>query len=203
VNSEEPADCDLIVKINTLLYVRDLAEWHTWLEQHASDQSEAWIVFYKGHTGQPCISYDDALDEALCFGWIDSLIQKLDESRYARKFTPRKNIAKWSEVNKRRVARLVRDGRMTAAGLAKLEEITTDPDMPVAKRPLDIPIPAKIEQAIRNASPAAWENFLSMAPSYRRTYILWLSDAKRPETFEKRITEAVRLLEQNQTLGMK
>ncbi len=110
------------MKISASLYVSTREEWRAWLEQHHQGESEVWLIYYKAHTGQPSIPYEDSVEEALCFGWIDSIIQKLDEDRYARKFTPRTNTARWSEPNRRRVAKLIREGRMTAAGLAKIQE---------------------------------------------------------------------------------
>jgi len=108
-------------------------EWRDWLAAHHDRETEIWLVFFKKHTGKACVSYQDAVDEALCFGWIDSIVRRLDDERYAQKFTPRKpkrppvqggqaalpGGSNWSEANRRIFARLVREGRMTAAGLAK------------------------------------------------------------------------------------
>jgi uncharacterized protein YdeI (YjbR/CyaY-like superfamily) len=95
------------------------SEWRAWLAEHHDRETEIWLVFYKKHTGKPGISYQDALEEALCFGWVDILVRRLDDERYAQKFTPRKARSNWSEINRRLFARLVEEGRMTAAGLAK------------------------------------------------------------------------------------
>lgn len=183
------------------LYVKTAPEWRAWLEQNHQSVSEVWLIFFKAHTGQPCISYEDSLDEALCFGWIDSIIQKIDEDRYGRKFTPRKNTGNWSEVNKKKVAKLIQERRMTEAGLAKLGD-TTAWDGAAVQKPKEIVIPEQVEQALK-ASPKAWENFCNMAPSYRRVYIGWITSAKRQETLERRLREAVIRLEQNLPLGMK
>src|SRR5512146_1433890 len=110
------------MKMNQTLVAQNRQEWRAWLEQHYQSESEVWLIFSKSHTGQACVSYDDSVEEALCFGWIDSIIQKIDEDTYARKYTPRTNTAKWSDLNKRRVAKLIREGRMTEAGLAKIAE---------------------------------------------------------------------------------
>jgi uncharacterized protein YdeI (YjbR/CyaY-like superfamily) len=101
------------------LEVTATSEWRAWLAAHHDCRSEIWLVFYKKHTGKPSIAYQDALDEALCFGWVDSLVRRLDDERCARKFTPRKAKSNWSAANRRLFARLVEEGRMTAAGLAK------------------------------------------------------------------------------------
>ncbi len=93
-------------------------DWRAWLEENHHRETEIWLVFYKSHTGHPCVSYEDAVEEALCFGWIDSLVKRIDDDRYAQKFSPRKPGSKWSVSNRRRMAKLIREGRMTPAGLA-------------------------------------------------------------------------------------
>src|SRR5882672_11609026 len=99
------------------LEVRSRQEWRTWLGKHQATSPGVWLVFYKNHTGVKSIPYEDSVREALCFGWIDSLIKRLDDGRYARKFTPRKRDSKWSTVNRKRYAQLKASGRLMAAGL--------------------------------------------------------------------------------------
>ncbi len=149
------------------------------------------------------MEYDDAVEEALCFGWIDSIVRTIDADRYAQKFTPRKARSKWSESNRERFARLVREGKMTEAGLAKSPPPLEDPAaaMAPAKRVGDA-VPGYIEEALR-ANGAAWTNFSHLAPGYRRQYVGWIEDAKKEETRRKRLAEAVSLLEQNKKLGLK
>ena len=96
-------------------------QWREWLAKNHAVTAEVWLVFYKKHTGRPCLSYDEAVEEALCFGWIDSLVKRLGEDRYARKFTPRVDSSKWSAANLERMKRLVESGRMTEIGLAKFD----------------------------------------------------------------------------------
>jgi uncharacterized protein YdeI (YjbR/CyaY-like superfamily) len=190
------------MKIKASLYVSTREDWHAWLEQYHQSESEVWLIYYKAHAGQPSIPYEDSVEEALCFGWIDSIIQKLDDDRYARKFTPRTNTANWSDLNKRRIAKLVREGRMTEAGLAKIEDLPAFLAGPSKEKPKELIIPPYIEQVLKE-HPLAWENFCHMAPSYRRIYIGWISSAKRQETIDKRLEEAIQRLEQNLPLGMK
>jgi uncharacterized protein YdeI (YjbR/CyaY-like superfamily) len=106
------------VEIKNLITCANLNEWHDWLDHHHASEQQVWLVFYKGLDHLRTLSYDDALDEALCYGWIDSLIQRIDDERYARLFTRRVNAKQWSKINRERVRRLARDGRMTQAGLA-------------------------------------------------------------------------------------
>ena len=179
----------------------DRISWREWLSEHGASEKEVWLVYYKASSGKPTISYEDSLEEALCFGWVDSIIQKIDEEKYSRKFTPRKIGSKWSELNKHLVAKLVMEGRMTEAGMAKV-------DFPLAEAPASRPkrpalvLPDWLKQGLMT-NPAAWENFQKLAPSHQRNYIGWISDAKREETRQKRIQEAIRRLERNETLGLK
>jgi uncharacterized protein YdeI (YjbR/CyaY-like superfamily) len=186
------------------LHVTTREEWRAWLAAHHATENEIWIVYYKQHTGQPRISYDEVVEEALCFGWIDSLVRRLDDDRYAQKVTPRKNTSKWSESNLRRFAAVVKSGRMTPAGLAK-----GPPDVkPVAKKPSapspepDDEVPEYIQQRLRTNA-KAWSFFQDLAPSYRRLYVKWIDAAKREETRQKRLDEAVALLEEGKKLGLK
>jgi uncharacterized protein YdeI (YjbR/CyaY-like superfamily) len=157
-----------------------------------------WLVFYRRATGRPTIAYHDALDEALCYGWIDSLIKRLDDERYARKFTPRKPDSKWSSVNKKRYAQLAETGRLAPPGLNRPPtERTYD-----APRPSITRTPPYIELALKKR-PAAWRNFEALAHSYRRYCVGWIDSAKRQETKLRRLAEAVRLLAAGEKLGLK
>jgi uncharacterized protein YdeI (YjbR/CyaY-like superfamily) len=178
----------------------DRAAWRTWLTGHASTDTEIWLVYFKKHTGKPTVSYLDSLEEALCFGWVDSLIQKIDDDRYARKFTPRKTGSEWSKVNQRLAAKLIREGRMTEAGLARVDFSLPEGE-PIRQRPAETPTPGWLKTGLRT-SPLAWENFEKLPPSHQRRYIVWISDAKRDETRQKRIREAIALLEGNKRLGI-
>ena len=163
-----------------------LADWRSWLEQNHEREQEVWLVYRKAGSRTTNIDYESSVEEALCFGWIDSIIQKIDEEKYARKFNPRRLESKWSETNKRRVIKVMREGRMTEAGMAKVtfDVKEVDTSKPKPKRPA-VQMPEKMEQALKSR-PRLWEAFQKISPSYRRNYILWLADAKKPETFERR-----------------
>ena len=189
------------MKITQTFTAPDRATWRDWLSEHAATEKEVWLVYYKAGTGKPSLSYNDSLEEALCFGWVDSIIQKIDEEKYARKFTPRKLGSKWSELNKHLVAKLVKQGRMTEAGMAKVDFSLQEAPSARPKRP-ELPLPDWLKAGLMT-SPKAWENFSNLPPSHRRNYILWVSDAKREETRQRRIEEAIQRLEKNETLGLK
>ena len=177
---------------------RDCQQWREWLARHHDSESEVWLVFYNRQTGRPTIAYNDAVDEALCFGWIDSLIKHLDDERYARKFTPRKPGSRWTTANRKRFAQLQASGRLMPAGL---ERPPTDRSGD-APRPSASKVPEYIQEAIKS-QPAAWKFFESLAPSYRRMYIGWIDSAKQPETKARRLREAIGKLAAGEKLGLK
>jgi uncharacterized protein YdeI (YjbR/CyaY-like superfamily) len=178
--------------------VQTASQWRAWLAKHHDSESEVWLVFRKRHTGQKSIAYEDAVDEALCFGWIDSLIKRLDDERYARKFTPRNPDSRWSTANRKRYERLRSSGRLMPSGL-KLGPTGRSGDAP---RPSVTRVPQYIQQALKS-HPAAGKYFESLAPSYRRMYIAWIDSAKQQETKLRRLQEAIGLLEAGKKLGLK
>lgn len=175
------------MKINNLLSFPNREAWRRWLEANHDQFDVVWLTYYKPNSSQIGVDYEASVEEALCFGWIDSIIQKIDEEKYARKFNPRRPGSAWSESNKRRVVRLARAGRMTPAGMTVVafDIHAVDSDAPMPKRP-EVELPEKIEAALRS-EPAVWEAFEKLSPSHRRAYILWLADAKKPETFQRRL----------------
>jgi uncharacterized protein YdeI (YjbR/CyaY-like superfamily) len=162
-----------------------------------------WLIFYKKETSKPTIGYEDAVEEALCFGWIDSIIKKIDDERYARKFTPRKKKSKWSGLNKKRANKMIKEGRMTDVGLAKIQTAKKtglwDQD---AGPQISFDVPPEFAKALAQNKKAK-ENFDNLAPSYRKQYIGWIAVAKRAETKKRRIEESLILLEKGKKLGMK
>lgn len=173
-------------------------EWRKWLSDNYGSQSEVWLVFRKRHTGVTSLSYDDAVEEAICFGWIDSLVRRLDDECYARKFTPRNADSKWSTINRRRYADLEARGLLAPPGLLKAPTGRSGD----APRPSSVGIPAYLEERLK-ANPRAWRFFEQLAPSYRRAYLAWIEAAKREETKEKRLQEALSLLAAGRKLGLK
>lgn len=180
------------------LDARTPEQWRRWLADHHDSESEVWLVFHKRHTGRASIAYEDAVDEALSFGWVDSLIKRLDDARYARKFTPRKADSKWSTANRKRYAQLKASGRLMPAGLNRAPTDRSGD----APWPSPAKVPQYIQDALRN-HPTAWSYFESLAPSYRRMYIGWIDSAKQQETKMRRLQEAIRLLAAGKKLGLK
>ena len=175
------------MKISKSFTPSNPADWRSWLEKNHDREQEVWLVYFKPAGNRVNIDYETSVEEALCFGWIDSIIQKIDDEKYARKFNPRRLKSKWSETNKRRVKKVIREGRMTEAGMDKVtfDVKKADVNKPKAERP-HMEMPEKIEKALQS-QPKAWDAFQKISPSHKRNYILWLSDAKKPETFERRL----------------
>jgi uncharacterized protein YdeI (YjbR/CyaY-like superfamily) len=192
-----------MAKIKTL-HVTSRDEWRAWLASHHASETEVWLIYYKKHSGQPRIPYDHAVEEALCFGWVDSLVKRIDDQKFAQKFTPRRDCARWSALNKKRVRKLIKEGRMTAVGLAKIDlaVLDKDPKVKQEQKQRDLGLPRFVKVALME-SPKAWEHFQKLAPSYRRLYIRWIMDAKKEATRERRLREAVSRLKQNKKLGLK
>ena len=182
-----------------ILDVRKRPQWRKWLEAHHDSSSEIWLVFHKRHTAERVpLSYDDAVEEALCFGWIDSIVGRLDDDRYARKFTPRKAESRWSTINRQRYAKLEAGGLLAGPGRKRVPtERSGD-----APRPSVSVIPPYIEKPLK-ADGRAWGYFEQLSASYRRAYIAWIDSAKREETREKRLREAIGLLAAGKKLGLK
>lgn len=182
---------------------RDRAAWHRWLERHHRGEREAWLVFHKKHTGVACVSYEEAVEEALCFGWIDSIVRRIDGDRYAQRFTPRRRGSSWSELNRWRVARLVAEGRMREAGMAAVEfAIRRDPGPRPRREPVGAVVPAVLVRALAE-KPKAEAAFAAAPPSQRRNMVLWIEAAKRDETRQRRAAEVASVLERGERLGMK
>lgn len=172
------------------------AEWRRWLAKHHDTAPGVWFVAWKKASGNVSPSYDEQVEEALCFGWIDSRPQKVDEDRAALLFTPRKPRSGWAGTNKARVERLIADGEMQPAGLAKIEAAKRDGswDALTASEALDEP--AELAAAFRRDATARqhWDAF---PPGVRKAILEWITSAKRDETRAKRIEETVTLAAQN------
>jgi len=178
--------------------------WRRWLrENHDKEKHGIWLVFHKKDTGRLTLDYEEAAEEALCFGWIDSIIKRIDDARYCRKFTPRKDGSQWSSTNKRRVKKIIREGRMTEFGLAKIEAAKKLRSWETDPRPVIKPdIPRELSAALaRNEKAKAF--FGKLAPTYRKQFIGWLVTAKRPETRAKRLKKSLALFASGEKLGLK
>ncbi len=178
----------------SMVYARSRAEWRKWLEKNHSKEKFVWLVVYKVHTGKPGLKHRESMEEAICFGWIDTIIKRLDEDRYLRGFARRSDKGKWSANTRGYAKELIQQGRMAAAGLKAYKDGLKRPthDHGLAKNPK---MPEDLRKALNESNAA--KNFESFAPSYKRTYLRWLERAKLPETRAKRISEVVKRAAQN------
>jgi len=179
------------------LDVRTRKQWRQWLAKHHASSPGIWLVRHKQHTRIKTMAYEDLVREALCFGWVDSLIKRLDDDRYAIKVTPRKPTSKWSDINRKRWKELAAAGRLAAPGLAAAPTANR-----YAPRPAIPKLPAYVANAFKTHA-KAWQYFQALAPTYRRDFVVWIHMAKRPETRERRIREAMALLSAGKKLGLK
>ncbi|HET6272403.1 MAG TPA: YdeI/OmpD-associated family protein [Bacteroidota bacterium] len=191
------------MNIGKTLYVHTRRAWRSWLAGHHWTEKEIWLVYYKKNSGKPRIPYNDAVEEALCYGWIDSILKPIDKDKYAQRFTPRKPGAQWSAMNIERLRRLIRKRKMTRAGLkaaaSVLDPIRAKPtkrESSKAKFPTDI-----LKQLQKD--PATWKNFTHFPASYKRIRIGWIDASRhRPEVFTQRLRYFLKMTRQNKRFGM-
>lgn len=178
--------------MKNLLEVKDRAAWRSWLEKHGPASKEVWLIYYKKTSGKPRVAYQDAVAEALCFGWIDGKLNRLDQDRFAQRFTPRRPDSRWSAVNIERARRLIEENRMTAAGMAVFH-----PDRRIEAGPGQMP-PALLKEFKGHAR--AWKNFQSFPPHYQRMTVAWVASAKREETQRKRLHRLIAFSAENKRI---
>lgn len=172
------------------------SEWRAWLKKNHDKSPGVWFVYYKKHTGKPRVAYDDAVEEALCFGWIDSLARSFDDERSRLLMTPRKAKSVWSKPNKQRVERLISEGKMTGIGLAKIEQAKADGSWNTLDSSDNLEIPRDLKAAFLSDK-AAKKNWDAFAPSARKAILYWLGTAKRDETRKVRLEKIVSMAAKN------
>jgi len=176
-------------------------EWRVWLDKNHDKEPGIWLVFYKVKVNKESVKYDEAVEEALCFGWIDSTVKRIDDEKHMQKYTPRKENSNWSSKNKKRVEKLIKEGLMTEFGLKTIE---------IAKRngswnkldsvDIHLETPKELADAFKNNTKAK-KAFEKLAPSRKKQFLWWVKSAKRIETKNKRIKETLRLLIENKRPG--
>lgn len=180
--------------------------WKDWLKKHHNTEQVVWLVFRKKGSGVSRVpfSYQEALDEALCMGWVDSLLKRIDELEYMRKFTPRKASSTWSEINKKRVEELILEGRMMPPGMKTIMVARENGmwDKGVKIPEVDDSLPGALLTAFQE-HPLARDKYFGMAVRSQKQYNIWINMAKRAETVRKRIDESIGLLEKGEELGLK
>jgi len=183
------------VQITETLYVWKRGDWRRWLSKNHKTKREIWLIFYKKASNKPRISYDDAVEEALCFGWIDSTVKKVDEESFAQRFTPRNPKSGLSETNKERMRRLIKQKKMTKAGLLAVAAVfnhKTD----------DYALPQDILEELKK-DPIVWRNFQNFPAHYQKIRIGFIEGARnRPEMFRRRLSYFIKMTKLNKKFGM-
>ncbi|MBW3554846.1 MAG: YdeI/OmpD-associated family protein [Gemmatimonadetes bacterium] len=180
------------MEISDTLYASSRDDWHRWLAAHHADRSEIWLVGYRNSTEKPSVPYNEAVEEALCFGWIDSIRKRLDDESYAQRYSPRRPGSPYSQTNLERLARLIERGRVAPSVLSAPGEV----------RPEAYRVPQDIEAALR-ADPAAWKHWRSFSAPYRRIRAAYVDSARDrvPEEFRKRLDHLVRKTAEGKQFG--
>lgn len=174
-------------------YPKSKADWRKWLAKNHANQQSVWLLQYKQKSGHPSLSWSDAVDEALCYGWIDSVRKTVDEHSFVQFFSRRKPNSTWSKINKEKIEKLIAERKMTEAGLACIAIAKQNGSWAMLDEVEELIIPADLVQAFQDA-PGAEEFFLSLSKSVRKAMLQWLVLAKRDETRAKRVKEIVLLM---------
>jgi uncharacterized protein YdeI (YjbR/CyaY-like superfamily) len=184
--------------VGKTLYVSNSSEWRKWLKKNHNVKKEIWLVYYRKSTGKPRIPYNEAVEEALCYGWIDSTLKKLDEERLAQRFTPRRKDSGLSQANKERIDKLIAQGKMTQAGLDAVAHVYT----PGAILQKSFVIPEDILAPLK-ANPRAWENFQKFPDTYKRIRIAYIDTRRRHgrEMFESSLRNFIKNTAKNKRIG--
>ena len=173
-----------------VIFFKNAAEFRQWLKLNHSTATEVQVGFYKVGSGRANMSWSEAVDEALCFGWIDSVRNSIDAESYTNRFTPRKNSSNWSEVNIRKMDQLIKEGRVTKAGLSVYQLRVTEKKLEYSDESDRQGLPVNyLAQFKKNK--AAYKHFTSMAPSYQRTAIHWITSAKQESTRLRRLEQLI------------
>ncbi|MFZ1786665.1 MAG: YdeI/OmpD-associated family protein [Saprospiraceae bacterium] len=178
-------------------YPKNRQEWRAWLEENHDKKQNIWLIYYKQKSKIPTVSYSDAVDEALCFGWIDSKAKSIDEVKFMQFFSKRKEKSVWSKINKEKIEMLISSGLMTPAGLAIIEKAKANGSWTILDEVEALIIPPDLEEAFSQKLNAK-TYFQSLSRTDQRNILQWLVLAKRPETRQKRIDEIVDLAELGQ-----
>jgi uncharacterized protein YdeI (YjbR/CyaY-like superfamily) len=186
------------MNIGKTIYLTKRDEWRKWLVEHHKIEKEIWLIYYRKETGKPRISYNDAVEEALCFGWIDSIIKRIDNERFAQRFSVRQKTSQLSEMNKQRVLKLISQKKMTQAGLDAIAHVF----QVMGKQSVDLIIPPDIFKPLKT-NKRAWENFQKMPESYKRIRIAFIESRRRhgEEMFQKSLNYFIEMTAKNKRFG--
>jgi uncharacterized protein YdeI (YjbR/CyaY-like superfamily) len=188
------------MEITKRFYARNRREWRAWLAKHHKTAPDIWLVYYTKESGKPRVAYSDAVEEALCYGWIDGQHKGIDKHSWGQRFSPRRRTSSLSAMNRERVRRLIAAKKMTKAGLASIAHVFDATMDHVEKRKWQLP--ADIAKALKR-DPAVWKNFQKFTQAYKEIRIGWIVAARhRREAFEQRLRYFVKMTKQGKRFGM-
>ena len=176
-------------------YPKSQKDWREWLEKNHDSKQSIWLVCYKKQANKPTINWSDAVDEALCFGWIDSTRKSIGDNTFIQFFTRRKPNSAWSKINKGKIERLIEGGLMQKAGFESIERAKANGSWTILDEVEELTIPVDLEKALK-ANPVAEDFFMNLSKSVKKMMLQWVTVAKRPETRENRINEIASLASQ-------
>lgn len=179
------------MEIGKTVYSKDRDKWRSWLAKNHDKASEIWLIAYKKHTGKPSVPYNDAVEEALCYGWIDSILKRVDDDRTAQRYTPRRPNSQLSESNRVRIRRLIDEGKMTEAGMVNIRD----------KLEEKFEFASDIAKALKK-DPVVWKNFQAFPDSYKKVRVGWIEGARnRPDVFKTRLNYLIKMTGKKKMYG--
>jgi uncharacterized protein YdeI (YjbR/CyaY-like superfamily) len=192
------------MEIGKTLYIKDREKWRKWLEKNHLKKPEIWLIYYRKSSGKTRLSYNDAIEEALCFGWIDSIAKPIDGVSWAQRFTPRRKNSKLSEMNKERVRRLIKAKKMTKAGLEKIKHELHPHSMKSNRKPvIKKYVPAKDILDELKKDPVVWKNFQKFPQTYKQIRVAWIDGSRRRrDVFKTRLNYFIKMTAKNKKFGM-
>ena len=177
-------------------YAKNRREWRQWLKEHYNSSTGVWLIYYKKNTSKPHVEYEEAVEEALKYGWIDSKTKFIDEERYMQVFTPRKPGSVWSKSNKGRIKKLIKNGQMKPAGLEKINTAKKDGSWTILNDIEDLIIPEDLKNTLKQNT-VAYKNFEAFTDSTKKQVLYWITSAKMKDTRLRRIKKTVELAAKN------
>jgi len=185
------------MELGKTLYVINAKQWRSWLVKNHDKEKEIWLIYYRKSSGKKRIPYNDAVEEALCYGWIDSILKRIDEEKFAQRFSPRRSNSLLSQMNKERIYRLIKKKKMTTKGLIAVKHVFDD-----SQKDSKCLIKTDILKSLKE-NKKTWENFQKFSELYKRIRIEWIEGARtRPELFEKRLRYFLKMTAKNKKYGL-
>lgn len=188
--------------MNKSILFKNRDEWRSWLANYHDKSKEIWLIYYKKHIDKQSVKQPEAVEEALCYGWIDSIVKRIDDECYMQKFTPRNNKSIWSDLNKKRVKELINNGKMTKHGLRKINVAKMNGMWNKISNTTNLNFLPKDLKEEFSKNKILFNNWNKLSPSHKKRYLYWINSAKRKETIKNRLDRSIKLILNNEKLGI-